>query len=91
MQDAINEFHMWIAMVQYGTNSPEFRNSDEWETYQSRGHDIVVEKGTPEMISQMKEVESHYENLIKHFDMMVENHNQRVKYNFNYENKSLDL
>jgi hypothetical protein len=40
---------MWIAMIEFGTESNEFKSSDAGKMYNKDGLDLFVEKGTKAM------------------------------------------
>ena len=61
INEFVEDFDMWISMVKYGTESSEFKNSSAGEMYIDDGLDIVVQKGTPEMISLANQADEHHE------------------------------
>ncbi|MFH0785627.1 MAG: methyl-accepting chemotaxis protein [Pseudomonadota bacterium] len=48
---AMEEYEMWIAMLQFGTESDEFRNSPSQTIYQKRNLELVVPRSSAEMLS----------------------------------------
>ena len=46
----MEEFDMWLAMLQYGTASDEFRNSPAQSIYQRTNLDLTVPRSSPKML-----------------------------------------
>ncbi len=61
INEFIEDFDMWILMVKYGTESSEFKNSPAGEMYVNDGLDIVVYKGSNEMINLVGEADEFHE------------------------------
>jgi methyl-accepting chemotaxis protein len=61
IEEAIGDFDMWISMVKYGTESPEFKTSSAGQMYAKDGLDIVVPQGSAEMIFLADEADRYHE------------------------------
>ena len=72
LEEYLHEFDMYLAMVQYGTKSPEFINSDSGKLYKELGIDIVSEQGTDEMINKIVNVHKIYEEYYSEIMSLTE-------------------
>jgi methyl-accepting chemotaxis protein len=78
INESIEDFDMWIAMVKYGTGSSEFKNSAAGEMYIDDGLDIVVQKGTPEMISLANQADEHHEVFSENAVSLINARNEEL-------------
>ena len=60
IDEYIDDFDMWIAMVEYGTESSQFKSSDAGKMYIADGLDMIVKKGTSEQISLATSADQHH-------------------------------
>ena len=75
IEEFIGDFDMWIAMVKYGTESPEFKNSAAGQMYVADGVDVTMPKGTPEMIFLAEEADKYHEEFTQASRALVESRN----------------
>ena len=71
IEEFIGDFDMWISMVRYGTESPEFRSSSAGKMYQKDGIDLVVPKGHPEMVALADEADEYHETFSENARALV--------------------
>lgn len=79
INEVIEDFDMWIAMVNYGTESSEFKNGSAGEMYIDDGLDIVVQKGTPEMISLADQADAYHEVFTENSLALINARNEELK------------
>ncbi len=95
IEKAINEhlgdFDMFISMVKYGTESEEFKNSPAGEMYVKDGLNIKVPRGNDEMLALVEQISEHQAVFADKAKELVETHNKRVQYSFNYNDIHYDL
>jgi methyl-accepting chemotaxis protein len=72
INEFIKDFDMWIAMVKYGTESSEFKNSAAGDMYIKDGLDIVAQKGTAEMISLAEQADEYHEVFTENSQALIE-------------------
>jgi len=91
INEFIEDFDMWISMVLYGTESSEFKDSSAGRMYIEDGLHIVSAKGTLQMINLAEKADEYHEVFTDNSMNIIENHNERLKYNFLYADKSWDI
>ncbi len=82
IKETIEDYDMWIAMVLFGTESSEFKSSPAGEMYRKDGLDLVVPKGTPEMIALAKKADEYHETATIGAEALIESRKEELA---NYE------
>ncbi len=77
---SLAEFDMWIAMIQYGTASAEFKKSPSGKEYTQRGLKVTVPKGSGEMLAALKTTNQERDKLRTAVSALIESHNKSVSY-----------
>lgn len=91
IEESIEDFNMWVNMVRFGTESPDFTESSAGDMYRSDGLSIVTPPGTEEMIQLIEEADHHHEVFTENAYKLIENHREKLKYNFEYAGKNWDF
>ncbi len=91
INEYIGDFEMLIAMVKYGTESDEFKNSPAGKMYVKDGLNIKVPRGTDEMLALIDEIGDYQSVFIDKAGELMEAHNKRVQYSFIYDGVHYDL
>ncbi len=78
LQSALVEFDMWIAMIQYGSTSQEFTESTHGALYTSKNLDIVVMKGSEQMLTSLEAILLEQTNFKKSVAALIESHDKDV-------------
>jgi methyl-accepting chemotaxis protein len=71
INEGIEDYDMWIAMVLYGTESAQFKNSDAGSMYISDGLDIVVPQGTSEEIAIASKADDYHETFTSAINKLI--------------------
>ena len=89
--ESIEDFKMYSAMIKYGTESLEFKSSDAGQMYVQDGETIVVHKGEQEEVLLTGKADEHFADFVEAALQLVQSHDERIKYNFEYGGKSWDF
>ncbi len=76
----LDEFDMWISMVQIGTESPEFQNSPHGQMYKDHQLKVVTPKGSEQMLQVVSQIRKESTGLRKTVNELVQAHNRYVSY-----------
>lgn len=71
IENRIKDFDMWNAIIKYGTESSEFKNSDAGKMYKEDGIELIAPKGTPEMIALAEKADGQHEEFTDHARNLV--------------------
>ncbi len=88
---SLNEFDMWITMVQYGSTSEEFKNSAYGVIYNTKKLEIVVSKGSDQMQNTLKATLKEGADLRQAVTALIESHNKYVSYGVPVAKKNYPL
>ena len=80
IHDELKDFHMYVDMLLFGTESKEFKNSSAGKRYTKKNLDIVVEKGDKDLIVMVEKADERYEIFDDAVHRAMEKHAQRQKY-----------
>lgn len=80
MSAALNEFDMWIAMIQLGTASPDFKESSHGEVYTSKNLNIAVMKGSDKMLTSLETILQEQATFKQTVAALIDSHNKDVSY-----------
>ncbi len=75
-----DEFEMWVAMLQYGTKSAEFKDGRAGEVYTRMELDIVVPKGTGDMLKVISSISEESLAIKENKASLIAAHKEYVKY-----------
>lgn len=87
----IDEFEMWIAMLELGTSSETFKKSAFFKTYQKLGLTINVPKSSPELTASVKQSAKDGLAFRQGCLEIMDAHKEYLKYAFISNGKSWDL
>lgn len=91
INETLEDYDMWISMIEYGTESAEFKNSPSGEMYRKGGLTIVVPKGSPEMISLAVKANAHHEIFTESAASLVSAHRASLNYDVFIDGKQVDI
>ncbi len=77
----LNEFDMWVSMVQHGTKSSGFLNSPHGQMYNKLQLKVVTPKGSEQMLQVVSQIGKESEKLRSAVNELVAAHNRYVSYN----------
>ncbi len=75
-----DEFEMWVDMLQHGTNSPTFKEATSGKVYNKLQLDIVVPKGSKEMLNVVSSVSKKSQAIKGNKADLIKAHQEFVKY-----------
>jgi len=76
----IDEFNMWITMLQFGTESDEFRNSPALKVYQEKNLSLHVPRSSTEMLPIVDAIVEESNRLKNRTAELVAAHSELVSY-----------
>ncbi len=79
IEEGLEDFDMWLSMVRFGTESPEFKNSPAGAMYVKDGIDLVVVKGTPEMVALADEADAYHEEFTESARDLIQSRNAELQ------------
>jgi len=88
---AIDEFDMWISMINHGTSSEKFKNSKSHEVYKKLGLDINVPKSSKQLLETVNKCAQESIAFRISCAELIKAHNEYLKYSVNAEGKNYDL
>ena len=91
LTESLEDFDMWMAMIEYGTESSEFQESDAGEMYRHDGLTIVAQKGTPAIQAIAATVETYHSDLGEHALALMASHQQSLKYDVVHDDQRFDI
>ncbi len=91
INEYLGDFDMFISMVEYGTESNEFKNSPAGKMYIKDGLDLKVPRGSKEMLSLVKSINDYKAIFTDNVKKLIDIHKKRVQYSFTYKGRHYDL
>jgi len=79
LDEDIGDFDMFISMIEFGTNSNDFKNSAAGAMYRKDNMSLVVPKGTEDMVNTAKEADGHHEAFTKNVEDLKANREKELK------------
>ena len=87
----LDEFDMWIAMVELGTSSDVFKKSTAFKTYQALKLNIEVPQSSPELLKIITKIKKESIGFRKSAEDLVKAHNEYLAYTYDVDGKTVDL
>ena len=87
----IDEFDMWISMINHGTSSEEFEKSKSHKIYKKLGLDINVPKSSKQLLETVNKCAKESIAFRKSCTELIKAHNEYLKYSVNAEGKNYEL
>ncbi len=87
----LDEFDMWITMMDLGTSSEKFIKSKAYKTYKTLKLTIDVPQSSKELLKTITKVKKDSLDFRKNAEDLVIAHNEYVAYTYNVDDKSYDL
>ena len=91
IDEHIADFDMFISMVEYGTESGEFKNSPAGVRYSSKGVNIRVPRGDEEILLLLEEINTYKSTFVEKAGELVQVHKDKIQYSFNYNEVHYEL
>jgi methyl-accepting chemotaxis protein len=79
IDETIGDYDMYIAMILYGTESNEFKNSAAGEMYRKDNISLVVPRGDENMVAAAKEADDHHEVFTKNVQELKKDKESELK------------
>ncbi len=87
----LDEFDMWISMLQHGTASKAFQDSPYGQMYRERQLTVSVPAGSGDLLATIEKVLQNSALFRKKKEELVSSHRQFVGYSVNFENHNYSL
>lgn len=87
----IEEFDMWISLLQFGTASAEFGNSPSKAIYQRTNLDLVVPRSSPQMLPILTSIVEESSRLKNKTTELIAAHKEEVSYGVIVQSQMLKL
>ena len=71
MLNSMEDLHVWLSILIYGTDSPDFINSKAGQRFRQEGWSVSAAKGTGKIVSLAVTADQDYENLLKEFNTLI--------------------
>ncbi len=91
INDGFDEFNMWITMLQFGTDSEEFRNSSAQATYNAKDLNIHIPQSSADMLPIVNTLVKESKLLKKKTEELVDAHRKQVSYGVVVDSQLLAL
>jgi len=91
LDEAIEDFDMFLAMVELGTESGEFRNSPAGKMYVKDGLTLNVPRGNDEMLDIITLTRSIQQTYNERLTELKEIHPQKAEHHFTFEDNTYTL
>ncbi len=91
IRTTLDEFDMWISMLEHGTASDTFQKSPSYPIYKSLKLTLQVPQSSPEMLKIIGKVKEESIVFRKGCAELIEAHNQYQSYSVTAEGKNHDL
>lgn len=79
---AQKEFRLWVSAISMGTNSEEFKNSEEGRQYKDAGLTLVVPKANEEILVKLNLANETFQLLNKKIKNLIGLHNELSSFYF---------
>lgn len=76
----MDEFNMWINMLQFGTETEDFQGSSAYKTYQQNGLELVVPQSSSEMLPIVTSIIEESNRLKEKTNELVASHKKLISY-----------
>ncbi|MCP3876002.1 MAG: methyl-accepting chemotaxis protein [Desulfobacteraceae bacterium] len=87
----LDEFDMWISMMEFGTASDQFKKSKSYKTYKALKLNIEVPQSTKKLLQTIDKVKKESTVFRKSSEDLVKAHNEYVAYTYDVGGKTYDL
>ncbi len=91
LQSKLDEFDMWLSMMELGTSSEKFKKSKVHKTYKSLKLTIEVPQGSKELLKTITIVKKDSLRFRKSAEDLVIAHNEYLAYTYDVDGKTYDL
>ncbi|MFH1215146.1 MAG: methyl-accepting chemotaxis protein [Pseudomonadota bacterium] len=76
----LDEFDMWIGMIQLGSNTPEFSDSSFAATYKEKGITTVIPRGTDEIVAVATKILASSASFRERLNILLQAHQEAANY-----------
>jgi len=91
IDENLGKFDLFISMINFGTDSVEFKNSPANEMYTKEGLDIRVVKGNRQMQEKIAAIRKESKVFVDRAGKVMQNHLAGSQYDFTYEDVHYSL
>ncbi|MCK5707285.1 MAG: CZB domain-containing protein [Candidatus Aureabacteria bacterium] len=85
------KFNMYLDIIEYGTDSEEFKNSQSFEIFNTESIDLKVNKGNKEVITIINEIKNSFKTFLDSALLMMDLHDKRAGYNAAINGVTIDI
>ncbi|NOX33429.1 MAG: methyl-accepting chemotaxis protein [Deltaproteobacteria bacterium] len=87
----LDEFEMWISMLELGTSSDKFIKSRSYRVYKTLKLNIIVPRSSPELLKEVAKVKKEVSIFRKGCIDLIKAHNRYLGYSVTVNDKTYDL
>jgi len=87
----LDEFDMWISMLEYGTSSDQFKKSGAYKVYKNLGLDISVPKSSRDMLTEINIISKQGAIFRQGCIDLVKAQNDYLTYSYDADGQNYDL
>ncbi|QDU58745.1 methyl-accepting chemotaxis protein [Aeoliella mucimassa] len=91
IQEGLEDIDMWLAMIEFGTESDRFKNSTSGDMYVKDGIQLVLQPGTEEMQQAIELIKQHQADFTSKASDLVKLHQEKVQYVFERDGFRYDI
>lgn len=91
LESLLDELDMWIAMLEFGTSSEQFKTSKSYKVYKHLKLDIEVPQSSKELLKIVTEVKKESIEFRSSALDLVKAHNEYLTYSYDADGKTYDL
>lgn len=91
IKNKLDEFKMWISMLELGTLSEKFKQTPSYQVYKSLKLNIIVPQSSREMIKMVGNVKKESIVFEKDCKDLIKAHNEYLSYSVTTQDKIYDL
>ena len=91
LEGKLNEFDMWMSMIEHGTSSDKFTKSKLYSVYKALKLNIIVPQSSQEILKIVDGVKKENAVFRKSCTDLIKAHNEYLNYSVNAQGKNYDL
>jgi len=87
----LDEFDMWVSILQHGTESQEFKESKAGNIYTEKQMDVVVPRGEGEMLTVIDNILKAGANVRRNINDLIQIHSEYVHFSVTVDDRNSTL
>jgi len=91
IHNKLDEFTMWISMLEHGTTSEKFLKSPSYKVYKALKLNIIAPKSSPKMLTIINNIKKEGIVFQKGCQNLIKAHNEYLSYSVTSNNTNYDL